>query len=100
MAHGVSNSVILPYVADYNASPILDAAPELAQRLRGGPGHALRELAMSIGAPTDLRSQGIAFEALPAIAEETLKAPLFNPRPIDGAALLSLLERAWQGDPL
>jgi alcohol dehydrogenase class IV len=38
VAHGVSNSVILPYVPAFNADAILAAAPGVADRLGGRQG--------------------------------------------------------------
>ncbi|ATE65229.1 maleylacetate reductase [Rhizorhabdus dicambivorans] len=95
--HGVSNSVVLPHVAQFNKQAILDAAPHLIERFSGWPGKAIQNLAHRIGAPSDLRSLGLTREALPALAEETVAGSVYNPRPYDVADILEILEAAWEG---
>jgi maleylacetate reductase len=97
VAHGVSNSVILPHVAAFNAAAITAAAPALFEGLGGSPGAAIQGLARRIGAPTELKSCGIPREALGAVAAETLRGLRFNPRPLSLAELEQLLIDAWEG---
>ena len=98
--HGVSNGVVLAHVAQFNREAILEAAPQLAERFEGWPGKAIQNLAHRIGAPSDLRSLGLSRGALPALAEETVAGASFNPRPYDVAAILGILEAAWEGRPV
>lgn len=100
IAHAVSNSVVLPYVAAYNEEAILAAAPELPARLGAPPAKAIQRLARQMSAPVNLRDHGVPKEALPAIAAEVLRTSPYNPRPVSQDELQLLLEHAWLGNPV
>jgi maleylacetate reductase len=98
IAHGVSNSVVLPYVAAFNEEVILTAAADLPVRLGAPPAKSIQRLARQIGAPLNLRDQGVPRAALREIAAEVLSTRPFNPRPISPPELERLLECAWLGE--
>jgi maleylacetate reductase len=100
IAHGDANAVILPHAVRFNAP----AAPETiarAGRALGVPAEdvadALADLARACGAATSLRELGLEHGELEAVADGALAAPMVNPRPVDRAELLELLEAAWSG---
>jgi maleylacetate reductase len=92
--------VMLPHVAAFNADAILAAAPGLTERLGGSPGSAIQALARRIGAPLDLKSSGIPRQAIPSVADETLRGLRHNPRAVMLADLERLLFDAWEGAAL
>jgi maleylacetate reductase len=96
IAHGVSNSVVLPYVAEFNREAISNAASGFAD-FGGQPGQAIRSLSQRIGAAPSLRSVGLPREALRAVAEETLAHDVANPRPVTVADVETILGQAWDG---
>ena len=100
IAHGVSNSVVLPYVAEFNREAILRAAPGLRAEFDAWPGRAIKLLGRKIGAQPSLRAVGLPREALRAIAEETLAHEIVNPRPMTVQDIEAILEQAWDGSEL
>ncbi len=100
IAHGDANAVILPHAVRFNAP----AAPEALARAGRALGtkdvaEALAALARETGAPTSLEELGLDRGELGAVADGALAAPLVNPRPVDRAQLLALLDGAWSGLP-
>jgi alcohol dehydrogenase class IV len=92
IAHGDANAVILPHAARFNEA----GAPEAFAIVDGDDaGAALSRLGRDAGAPRTLAQLGLAREELPQIADLVLSAPLANPAPVDRAALVALLERAY-----
>jgi maleylacetate reductase len=98
--HGVSNSVILPFVADFNRQAILRAIPRFEAEIEGWPGAAIQRLARRLGTTPSLRAAGIPQVALRTIAEETLSHGITNPRPVTVKNIEQLLSRAWSGASL
>lgn len=98
IAHGDSNSVILPQATAYNAA----AAPAAMAAIRralgvGDAACGLFDLAVRMGAPTDLRSLGMPASDIPACAEEIVRTLKYNPRPADVPSVIRLLDNAWHG---
>jgi alcohol dehydrogenase class IV len=59
----------------------------------------LFELAGRLGAKQALRDIGMSEDGIEQAVKATLAVPYWNPRPLEEAALRSLLTRAWNGDP-
>lgn len=111
MAHGISNSVILPYALEFNAPYTRDIQENLAQALGGvldefsvvhGPSLPEQVAAVQavIGVPTNLRDAGAVEGRLGEVAAEAMKSPTVqrNPRDIHAAGeLLDVLGRAYRG---
>ena len=97
--HGDVHAVLLPYVAAYNAPAAPEALARVARALGGSDAaSALRELAVALGAPTDLASLGLAGDVLPEVAERAVSAASGrNPRRPEARSLLRLLEDAYAG---
>jgi maleylacetate reductase len=100
MPHGETSCVMLPHVLRYNhtvngarqaelAAAMGDAATPLADQIQA--------LVAALGLPGRLRDAAVPHELLPTLAEESLLDLWIptNPRPLDGAAILGLLEAAW-----
>lgn len=98
IAHGDSNSVILPHVVAFNAPYMPGVAADIAAALNtDNAATGLRALVQRVGAPLSLRDLGVSTEQLGAVAAETAAKSLHNPRPITAEALLELLQGAWEG---
>jgi maleylacetate reductase len=98
IAHGDANAVILPHAVRFNAPAARDAIARVARALgTEDAATALAALARDAGAPTSLGELELPERELPVIAELVLAQPLTNPRPVDTAAVLQLLEKAWHG---
>jgi maleylacetate reductase len=103
LPHAEVHTVILPHAMAYNAA----AAPEAMARIARALGLAqaadaprgLFELARTLGAPTALAAIGMPADGLDRAAELAAAAPYPNPRPLERAALRSLLQRAYEGQP-
>jgi alcohol dehydrogenase class IV len=100
LPHAAVHSVILPHALAYNAAHAPDAMTRLARAL-GAADAALgvHELALALGAPTSLRSIGMAESGLDRAADLAVATPYPNPRPLDRSALRQLLQRAFDGAP-
>lgn len=100
--HGLANALCLPAVLDFNRVAVPDRIAEIARQLgvRGEEDStlsfecagAVRALRKSIGLPSSLRSQGIADEDLPRLAELAFADPChqLNPRKCTEDDLLAL----------
>jgi alcohol dehydrogenase class IV len=72
----------------------------IARALRAADAaQGLFELAGRLGAKQALRDIGMSEDGIEQAVKATLAAPYWNPRPLEEAALRSLLTRAWNGDP-
>lgn len=110
LAHGVANSVFLPFAMRYNlevaAAQLRLAALAMGLDVRNLPEReaalaaieATEALKRAIGVPLRLRDTPLDRALIPAIAEHALvdRGLYFNPRPTtSAAAVVELLEQAW-----
>lgn len=97
--HAETHAIILPHATAYNAPATPEAMQRLARALGtdGDPATALYELARRLGVPMGLQALGVPEDGLDRVVAETLKNPYWNPRPLEQAELVGLLQRAWQG---
>lgn len=102
LPHAEVHCVILPHALAYNA-PMAPVAMARIARALGNEAFdaptALQDLAHRSGAPTSLAAIGMPAEGLDRAALLATTAPYPNPRPLDRAALRSLLQRAFDGHP-
>lgn len=97
--HGGLHAVLLPYVVAYNREQSAGAMARVAEALGAADAAAgLRALGRRLGAPTSLRSLGLAEATLDHVVERTLaSARGRNPREPDTASLRRLLGDAYAG---
>jgi maleylacetate reductase len=100
LPHAETHSVVLPHAAQYNAA----AAPEAMQRVARALGvndaaRGLYDLAQSLGAPVALKAIGMPEGDLDRAAKLATASPYWNPRPIERAAIRTLLGHAYHGTP-
>ena len=98
LPHAETHTIVLPHATAYNRA----AAPQAMSRIARALGTAdaaqgLHELAQRLGAPTALRTLGLAESDLDRAADIAAQAPYPNPRPIERAAIRRLLQDAWRG---
>ena len=109
LTHGMTNSIVLPHVLEFNrpaARDELAAVGELIREANVGLSPrtpedaiaAVRALARRAGLPSRLRDVNVSREKLPALAQVILNEPglAFNPRPVESAAQIeAILDSAW-----
>jgi alcohol dehydrogenase class IV len=100
LPHAEVHAVVLPHALAYNAA----AAPLAMERIARALGvanapQALFDLARRCGAPTSLAALGMPAEGLDRAADLAVATPYPNPRPLERAALRSLLQQAFDGQP-
>jgi len=100
LPHSEVHTVVLPHALRYNA----EAAPEAMARIARALGVAdapmgIFELARAHGAPVSLKAIGMPAEGLDEAADLAVSNPYPNPRPLERAALRSLLAQAFEGVP-
>jgi maleylacetate reductase len=98
LPHAETHTVVLPHAAAFN----LPAAPEASMRAARAlgtraPAGALYDLARQLGAPLALQDIGMAQDALEQAASLATQNPYYNPRPVEYAAVLELLNDAYHG---
>ena len=106
LPHAEVHAVVLPHALAYNAPAAPRAMATIARALAssqpdgGEPGDApaaVFDLGRRHGAPTSLAAIGMRAEDLDRAAELALQSPYPNPRPLEGAAVRALLQRAFDG---
>jgi alcohol dehydrogenase len=110
--HGLSNSLVLPAVLEFNASAAAPLYAELAGLVLGRPvqGSAeaatgeliagLRELIDEVALPATLNAAGVAETDLPMLAEDAMlqqRLLVNNPRDVSYEDALSIYRRAYGG---
>ena len=104
--HGLSNSLMLPTVLNFNAEACLELYAELAAVLPGAEASALglidwfKELISQSGLPATLAQANIPESDLPMLASDAMfqqRLLINNPRAVDEETALQLYREAWQG---
>jgi alcohol dehydrogenase class IV len=93
--------VVLPHAVAFNTPGARDDMRRVAGALGAADGDAagaLHDLAVAIGAPTDLGAIGMPYDGLDEAATRAAADTTVNPVPVDAAAVRSMLERAWRGE--
>jgi maleylacetate reductase len=100
LPHAQTHTIILPHALAYNASHAPQAMASLSQTLgAASPAMSLYNLARDNGAPMALRDIGMRESDLDRACELALQAQYANPRPLERAALATLLRNAFEGHP-
>ncbi len=109
LTHGMTNSIVLPHVLEFNlpaARDELSAVAELIREANVGLSPrtpedaiaAVRTLAQRAGLPSRLRDLNVSRDKLPALVPVILNEPglAFNPRPVESAAqIAAILDAVW-----
>jgi alcohol dehydrogenase class IV len=98
LPHAEVHTVVLPHALAYNASAAPAAMARVARALGvADAAQGLHALARSLSAPVSLAAIGMPGDGLDRAADLAVQTPYPNPRPLDRAALRSLLQRAFDG---
>jgi alcohol dehydrogenase len=99
--HGLGVGLLLPYVLRYTREACAAELEEIARALDVDDAIAeIARIAAVVGVPATLAEIGVAEAELPTIAEQAATVTRLvgnSPRPLDEAALLSILREAWHG---
>ena len=104
--HGLSNSLMLPTVLNFNAEACPELYAELAAVLPGAEASALglinwfKELISQSGLPATLAQANIPESDLPMLASDAMfqqRLLINNPRAVDEPTALQLYREAWSG---
>jgi alcohol dehydrogenase class IV len=103
LPHAEVHTVVLPHALAYNAAAVPEAMARVARALGAGgttsAARAVFDLASRHGAPTSLAAIGMPADGLDRAADLAASTPYPNPRPLERAALRTLLQRAYDGVP-
>ena len=98
LPHAEVHTVILPQAMAYNAAAVPAAMQTMARALGAASAPAgFFDLAAQAGAPTSLRSLGMAEGDLDRAAAIAVQNQYPNPRPLEPTAIRELLQRAFEG---
>jgi maleylacetate reductase len=98
LPHAEVHTVILPHAARYNAAAAPEAMARVARALGVDDAPAgLFDFARSLEVPTSLEAIGMREQDLDRAADLAAQNPYPNPRPIERAALRTLLDDAFHG---
>ena len=104
--HGLSNSLMLPVVLNFNAEACPELYSELAAVLPGAEHSALglidwfKRLITESGLPATLEQANIPESDLPMLASDAMfqqRLLINNPREVDEPTALQLYQEAWRG---
>ena len=99
LPHAQTHAALLPHVVGYNEPVLGSLAARMAVAVgTGRASTAVHDLAVRMGLTMALADLGMPETAIEEVAAEVADAPPANPRPVDEAALRSLLRAAWEGD--
>jgi maleylacetate reductase len=98
LPHAEVHTVVLPHAIAYNAAAIPAALSRIERALGSDqPAATLYDLARANGVPYSLRDLGMKQSDLERAADLAVENAYWNPRPIERAGILALLQNAWLG---
>jgi len=101
LPHAETHAVLLPYTAEYNAVAAGDAMSIVARALGGADAPAsLYDLGRALGTPASLAEIGMKEADLDRAADLAVERAYANPAPVTREGILSILQRAFAGQPL
>lgn len=98
LPHAETHTIVLPHATAYNASAAPQAMEGICRALQTrDAAQGLFDLAAQLNVPLSLKALGVRREDLDRVADAALAEPYPNPRPLDRAAIRTLLENAYWG---
>ena len=99
LPHAQTHAALLPHVVGFNEPVLGSLSARMAVAVgTGRASSAVQDLAVRMGLTMALGDLGMPKTAIDEVAAEVAAEPPANPRPVDEAALRSLLRAAWEGD--
>jgi maleylacetate reductase len=100
LPHAATHAVILPHALAYNHQYALPAMRRMSRTMGGAqPPAFMHDFASAHGVPTSLRQLGFQEIDIERAADLAVANPYWNPRPLEHAAIVRLLRRAYEGLP-
>jgi len=103
LPHAQTHAVMLPHTTHYNHRAVPEALKKVARALGGEradeAGGLLFALNHSLGLPASLQALGMPHDGIEQAAQLAISNPYSNPQPVEHAAVLALLQRAYAGAP-
>ena len=100
LPHAETHTILLPHSTAYNADHEPEAMAAIAKALNAKDGpEGLYALEQAVGTPTALKDIGMPEDGLDRAADEAMQNAYPNPRPLERAAIRTLLDNAWHGRP-
>jgi len=111
--HGTANAIVLPRAMGFNLAGNLERFRNISEafgenvidisleKAAKKSVEKTTKLSEGIGIPKSLKELGVEYQALPKLAQETLKVKRLkkiNPRPIKFEEVLMLYKKCWKGD--
>jgi maleylacetate reductase len=98
LPHAQTHTIVLPHALAYNRRAAPEAMQHIARALgTGDAATGVYELAKRCGAPLGLKDIGMSAQDVAKAADIASSNPYWNPRPIERAPLLQLLQDAFDG---
>ncbi len=99
LPHAEVHTVVLPHAVAYNSSAAPGAMRIIAEALvASDAAQGIYDLAVRLNAPVALKDIGMPSDGLDQAAQLATQNPYYNPRPIEYAAIRTLLENAYWGE--
>ncbi|API58629.1 maleylacetate reductase [Tardibacter chloracetimidivorans] len=99
LPHAETHSIVLPHALAFNAPMIPEAMAALRRALgTEDPAGALFNLGRTVGAPASLKALGMPEAGIQTAAEQAVKNPYWNPRPVEFEAIRTMVARAYAGE--
>jgi alcohol dehydrogenase class IV len=98
LPHAQTHAALLPHAVAYNAAAAPQAMQRIAQALQAdNAAQGLFDLGRHLGLSMSLQALGMSAADLEHVTDLALANPYWNPRVLERAAILSLLENAFHG---
>lgn len=97
LPHAETHAVLLPHTVAYNADAAAHQLRNAADLFGGDLGGGLFDFAQSLGAPTSLRSLGLAEDEIEDLADLATANPYQNPRKVTKQGVAQILKDAFRG---
>lgn len=97
LPHAETHSVVLPHALAYNRGAAPEAMQRISRAIQGDPVCGIWELEKKLGLPLRLSEIGMKQADLERAAKIAVDAPYPNPRKIEYAPVLALLQDAYFG---
>lgn len=99
LPHAETHAVMLPHVVAYNCAAVPAAMARIAKALENADAASgLSALNRTLENPRSLAELGMPRDGIVQTVELAMKDRYANPRPLESAALQSMLARAWAGE--
>jgi maleylacetate reductase len=99
LPHAETHAIVLPHALAYNGPSAPEAIQRLSETLLSPrPELSFHTIAKQLGIGGGLRKLGMPEEGINAAADQAIRHPYWNPRPIERDAMREVIRRAWAGE--